>query len=237
MTSNFERFKEIGKQADSESYSSLCHLEPKKRQMSGNYIWESCSPFSFFFSKFQNFQNFSKPFFHFDPRNSSKSSRRTWKCLFSCHFFISFAWIGNETQAKSNTSKYFRIIGCGVKRYSVGDGLNSRQLNAFLARHETVYVIYHKVHCLVFKKNWTKNGRRRTYNKEFYIFFQVTFFKTFRKLRQSKCLDLLYSMSKKCCTVVCSESLCKELLHGHKAVPLKVSWKLWIDSQSRLQRK
>ena len=30
MTSNFERFQEIQKQADSESYSSLCHLEPKK---------------------------------------------------------------------------------------------------------------------------------------------------------------------------------------------------------------
>ena len=30
--------------ADSERDSSLRHLEPKKRQMSGIYIWESCSP-------------------------------------------------------------------------------------------------------------------------------------------------------------------------------------------------
>ena len=43
MTSNFERFQEILKQADSENYSSLCHLEPKKCQMSVIHIWESCS--------------------------------------------------------------------------------------------------------------------------------------------------------------------------------------------------
>ena len=44
MTSNFERFQEIQKQADSESYSSICIWEPKKCQMSGIHIWESCSP-------------------------------------------------------------------------------------------------------------------------------------------------------------------------------------------------
>ena len=47
MTSNFVRFQEIQKQADSEIYSSLCHLEPKKRQMSGIHIWESCSPLEY----------------------------------------------------------------------------------------------------------------------------------------------------------------------------------------------
>ena len=29
MISNFERFQQIQKQADSESYSSLCHVEPR----------------------------------------------------------------------------------------------------------------------------------------------------------------------------------------------------------------
>ena len=44
MTPNFERFQKIQKQADSENYSSICHLEPEKCQMSGIHIWESCSP-------------------------------------------------------------------------------------------------------------------------------------------------------------------------------------------------
>ena len=44
MTSNFERFQEIKKQADSGNYSSLINLKPKKCQMSGIHIWESCSP-------------------------------------------------------------------------------------------------------------------------------------------------------------------------------------------------
>ena len=38
MISNFERFHEIQKQADSESYSSLCHVEPRNLPRSP-YLW------------------------------------------------------------------------------------------------------------------------------------------------------------------------------------------------------
>ena len=40
MTLNFERFQEIQKQADSESYSSLCHLEPKKAPKLSNLAYD-----------------------------------------------------------------------------------------------------------------------------------------------------------------------------------------------------
>ena len=54
MTSNIERFQEIQKQVDSESYSYLCHLEPRSVKCLASIILRILFPFMIFFVKFVN---------------------------------------------------------------------------------------------------------------------------------------------------------------------------------------
>ena len=85
MTSNFERFQEIQKQADSESYSSLCHLEPKKAPKLSNLAPLWSGPLFTNLSKFKEIQEGS---IWVHKKETKEIRLKLYNCIYSDLWFV-----------------------------------------------------------------------------------------------------------------------------------------------------